>query len=114
MNPFEYNIFVCEKDEGSRSYRFLFCSIDTKMIEKRMLTGLAEEFLKGSPNYLVDISVQQGNKITIEIDNDHGVDIEYCAALNRYIESKFDRDTEDYDHTVTSTWLTSPLKTLRQ
>jgi len=114
VNPFENNIFACEKSEGSRKYRFLFCSIETNMIEKSVLIKLAEEHLENSLNYLVDVLIGNGNNITIEIDNDNGVDIENCVALSRHIESKLDRDIEDFELTVTSAGLTSPLKTARQ
>ncbi len=84
------------------------------MIDKKTLIALTEEYLEGSPNYLIDVLVGSGNSITIEIDNDEGVDIDHCAALSRYLESKFDRETEDFELTVTSAGLTSPFKTLRQ
>ncbi len=84
------------------------------MIEKSVLLELANEYLKDSSNYLVEVSLVAGNNITIEIDNDNGVDIEDCVALSRFIESKLDRDTEDFELTVTSAGLTSPLRTLRQ
>src|SRR5690554_3893892 len=64
----------------------------------------------GFTNYLVDVRVEGGNAITIEIDNDEGVDIDDCAALSRHLESKLDRDTEDFELTVTSAGLTSPFK----
>lgn len=84
------------------------------MIDKKTLIGLTEAYLQGSPNYLVDVLVEGGNAITIEIDNDEGVDIDDCAALSRHLESKLDRDTEDFELTVTSAGLTSPFKTPRQ
>lgn len=85
-----------------------------KMIEKKLLTALTEDFLKESPNYLIDVMVGADNAITVEIDNDEGVDIDDCVALSRYLESHLDRDTEDFELTVTSAGLTSPLKTQRQ
>lgn len=84
------------------------------MIDKKTLIGLTEAYLQGSPNYLVDVLVEGGNAITIEIDNDEGVDIDDCAALSRHLESKLDRETEDFELTVTSAGLTSPFKTPRQ
>ena len=114
MNPFENNIFAFEKKEGSRKHRFLFCSWLHQMIEKKILTDLTEDFLKDSPNYLIDVMVGADNAITVEIDNDEGVDIDDCVALSRYLESHLDRDIEDFELTVTSAGLTSPLKTQRQ
>ena len=84
------------------------------MIEKKLLIDLTEEYLKDSPNYMVDLTVGADNAITIEIDNDQGVDISDCVEMSRHLESKLDRDTEDYELTVTSAGLTSPFKTKRQ
>ncbi len=84
------------------------------MIEKDLLIELTEEYLKGKPNYLVDILLAAGNNITVEIDNDQGVDIEDCVALSRHLESKLNREEEDFELTVTSAGLTSAFKTLRQ
>jgi ribosome maturation factor RimP len=84
------------------------------MIEKELLINLTEEYLKDSPNYMVDITAGADNSITIEIDNDQGVDISDCVALSRHLESKLDRETEDFELTVTSAGLTSPFKKKRQ
>ena len=113
-NPFENNIFAFEKKEGSRKHRFLFYSWLYQMIEKKLINDFAVEFLNDSPNYLVDVLVGADNTITVEIDNDHGVDIDDCVTLSRHLESKLDRDAEDFELTVTSAGLTSPFKTARQ
>ena len=113
-NPFENNIFADEKKEGSRKHRFLFYSWLHQMIEKRVITDLAAEFLQDKPLYLIDVIVGADNAITVEIDNDQGVDIDECVALSHYLESKLDREVEDFELTVTSAGLTSPLKTIRQ
>ncbi len=84
------------------------------MIEKELIISIAEEYLKDSPNYLVDISIAAGNNITVEIDNDQGVDIEDCVALSRYLESKLNREEDDFELTVSSVGLTSAFKTQRQ
>lgn len=84
------------------------------MIDKKTLIDLTEAYLHGSSNYLVDVLVGSGNTITIEIDNDQGVNIDHCVALSRHLELKLDRDTEDFELTVTSAGLTSPFKTSRQ
>ncbi|MBZ4652669.1 MAG: hypothetical protein JG761_1469 [Proteiniphilum sp.] len=84
------------------------------MIEKDMLITLVEEYLKDTTNYLVDLTVGADNSIIVEIDNDEGVNIDDCAALSRYLESHLDRDSEDFELTVTSAGLTSPFKTERQ
>lgn len=84
------------------------------MFDKNVLVNIIEDYLKDSPNYLVDIYIDAGNSITVEIDNDNGVDIDDCVELSRHIESKLDRDSEDFELTVTSVGLTSPFKSSRQ
>ncbi len=84
------------------------------MMEKNNIQTLAEEFLKESSDYLVDIHIAPGNLITVEIDNDQGVNIDNCIELSRFLESRMDRDVEDFELTVTSAGLTSPFKTTRQ
>lgn len=84
------------------------------MIDKKLLISLIEEHLETSDNYLIDVVINTGNIISIEIDNDKGVSIDDCIALSRYLESKLDRDEEDFELTVGSAGLTSPFKTKRQ
>ncbi|NLZ94910.1 MAG: ribosome assembly cofactor RimP [Bacteroidales bacterium] len=84
------------------------------MIDKKLLITYIEEFLETSDNYLIDVIINPGNAISIEIDNDNGVSIDDCAKLSRYLESKFDREEEDFELTVGSVGLTTPFKALRQ
>ena len=84
------------------------------MIDKKFLITHIEEFLEGSENYLIDVIINPGNVISVEIDNNNGVSIDECVKLSRYIESKLDRDEEDFELTVGSVGLTSPFKKLRQ
>lgn len=84
------------------------------MIDKNLVSEIAKAYLKDSPNYLVDVLVGTDNAVTVEIDNDNGVNIDDCVALSRHIESQFNRDLEDFELTVTSAGLTSPFKTFRQ
>ncbi|MDR0743849.1 MAG: ribosome assembly cofactor RimP [Tannerella sp.] len=84
------------------------------MIEKDILNSLVEKKLAGSDNYLVEISIRPDNLISVEIDNDHGVSIDDCVALSRYIEEHLDREKEDFELEVGSSGITSPFKTVRQ
>ena len=84
------------------------------MIDKKILITHIEQFLESSDNYLVDVIINPGNIISIEIDNINGVNIDDCVELSRHLESKLDRDEEDFELTVGSVGLTSPFKTLRQ
>ena len=84
------------------------------MIDKQMVIQLAEEKLASSGNYLVDVEIQPGNVIVVEIDNDEAVCIDDCVELSRFIEEHLDRDSEDFELEVGSAGITSPFKILRQ
>lgn len=84
------------------------------MIDKQEIIKLAEEQLGSSDNYLVDVEIQPGNLIVVEIDNDEAVCIDDCVELSRYIEDHLDRDKEDFELEVGSAGITSPFKILRQ
>jgi ribosome maturation factor RimP len=84
------------------------------MIDKQMVIQLAEEKLASSGNYLVDVEIQPGNVIIVEIDNDEAVCIDDCVELSRFIEEHLDRNSEDFELEVGSAGITSPFKILRQ
>jgi ribosome maturation factor RimP len=84
------------------------------MIEREKIRRIIEEKLSASACYLVDVEVKPGNLIVVEIDHDEGVSIEDCAELSRYLESKFNREEEDYELEVGSAGITAPFKAPRQ
>ena len=70
--------------------------------------------MAGTDCFLVDVQVSPDNVLTVEIDNEEGVDIDRCVALHRFLESKLNRDVEDYELEVGSAGITSPFKVLGQ
>lgn len=50
----------------------------------------------------------------VEIDHKDGVWIEDCVDLSRYIESRLNRDTEDFELEVGSAGIGQPFKVLQQ
>ena len=72
------------------------------MIDKSKVKELANEWLAGKEYFLVDATVDEDNKITVEIDHKDGVWIEDCCDLSRFIESHLDRDVEDFELEVGS------------
>ncbi len=60
--------------------------------------------------FLVDVTVRPGNKIAVFIDSMKGVTIDECIAVSRFLESRLDRDTEDFELEVSSPGLDKPLK----
>ena len=84
------------------------------MIDKKFLITHVEQFLEGSDNYLIDVIINPGNIISIEIDNNNGVNIDDCVELSRFLESNLSRDVEDYELEVGSAGIGQPFKVLQQ
>lgn len=84
------------------------------MIERSTINKIVEEWLVGKDYFLVDISVSADNRIVIEIDHAEGVWIEDCVDLSKFIESKLDREQEDFELEVGSAGIGQPFKVLQQ
>lgn len=84
------------------------------MISVEKIRKLAEEKIAEGSNFIVEISVKPGNKITLLLDNDNGVSISDCVAMSRHIEFNLDREAEDFELNVMSPGLTEPFKIIRQ
>lgn len=84
------------------------------MIEKSVVSQLVEEWLKEKDYFLVDVVVTPDNRIVVEIDHAEGVWIEDCVELSRFIESKLDREQEDFELEVGSAGIGQPFKVLQQ
>ncbi len=84
------------------------------MIDKQLIYDIVNEGLQDSDCFIVDVMVHPGNRIVVEIDNQEGIDIERCEKLHRFIESKLDREVEDYELEVGSAGITSPFKVVAQ
>jgi len=85
-----------------------------EMIRADDIQKIAESKLAEGTNYIVDIAVKPGNKITILLDNDNGVSIGDCVAMSRHVEAGLDREKDDFELNVMSPGLTEPFKILRQ
>ena len=84
------------------------------MIDKRIVSGIVNEWLEDKEYFLVDVAVSSDDKIVVEIDLAEGVWIDDCVELSRFIESKLDREEEDYELEVGSAGIGQPFKVLQQ
>ncbi|WP_297329549.1 ribosome assembly cofactor RimP [uncultured Bacteroides sp.] len=84
------------------------------MIEKKTVCQIVDEWLEGKDYFLVEVTISPGDKILVEIDHKEGVWIEDCVELSRYVESKLDREEEDYELEVGSAGIGQPFKVLQQ
>ncbi len=78
-------------------------------MDKQQLQNWIEEYLKGTDYELVTLTVSAENDILVEVDRLTGVDVDFCAELNRYLVEKL--GDEDYSLEVGSVSLTDPFKT---
>ena len=72
------------------------------MILKQTIESIAQEHLQGTDLSLVEVTVSEDNDIEVIITRESGVSIDDCVALSRFIESKLDRDKEDFSLMVGS------------
>jgi ribosome maturation factor RimP len=84
------------------------------MIAKESVCQIVNEWLEGKEYFLVEVTISPDNKIVVEIDHKEGVWIEDCVELSRYIESRLDRDKEDFELEVGSAGIGQPFKVLQQ
>jgi ribosome maturation factor RimP len=104
----------------SRRYGYLgtkvpyFIIIHLNMIDKVKVENLVKEFIGGTELFLVAVKVSSAGKITILADKKQGITIGECASIGRFIESKLDRDEEDYELQVSSPGLEMPFMVLEQ
>ena len=84
------------------------------MIDKTTLEQVINEALEGTKMYLVTIKVSKDNVIDVALDSDEDITIDDCVAVNDAVLAAFDRDDEDYELTMGSYGITSPLLLPRQ
>lgn len=84
------------------------------MITKEQIAAICEEALAESDRFLVEVKIKPSNIIEVYVDADSAVNIEHCIEISRFIESKLDRDVEDFELSVFSWGLSGALRMDRQ
>ena len=93
------------------------------MISKEELKNWIEAYLKDTDYELVTLNISAANDILVEVDCLAGVDVDFCAELNRYLVEKLEAYPQplpegkgelDYSLEVGSVSLTDPFKTKMQ
>ncbi|TVQ80217.1 MAG: ribosome assembly cofactor RimP [Flavobacteriales bacterium] len=83
------------------------------MIDIRQVTELCETALADFDGFVVDISVDAANAITILVDTDEGITIDQLKSVSRSVESGLDRESEDFMLMVSSPGVARPLDSMR-
>jgi len=84
------------------------------MIEQELIKNIVEQYVNNTSMFIVDVAVRPGNVIVVEVDGENPIGIDDCITLSKYIESKLNRDEEDFELEVGSAGLSSPFKIPRQ
>ena len=84
------------------------------MIDKKELTQVVNAALEGTDLFLVQVTVSADNVIDVALDSMGDVSIDDCMRVNDAVLDAFDRDVEDYELTVGSYGISSPLLVPRQ
>lgn len=85
------------------------------MTFKDKVTELLNQALQEKPSlFLIDLNIDNSNKITVTLDGDNGVVLQDCIDISRVIESNLDREEQDFSLEVASAGVSSPLKLVRQ
>ena len=84
------------------------------MIDKFKVLDIIKDTLDGTDKYLVNMKITPDSRIFVDIDGDNGINIDDCIELSRAIESKLNREEEDFELNVSSAGADSPLKMPRQ
>lgn len=72
------------------------------MIKPEFIRSILNEALQNRNLFLVDVVVTPAGKITVYIDGMDGVTVNDCAEISRFIESRIDRNLQDYELEVSS------------
>jgi ribosome maturation factor RimP len=84
------------------------------MITNEQIARLVNQKAQELDVFAVDVCVEHGNKIKVEIDSDKGVSIDQCVKMSRFIEGSLNRDVEDFSLNVSPPGLENPFKVYRQ
>lgn len=93
----------------------LLPSFYKNMAFKEKVIELLNEGLKDKPSvFLIDLTIDNSNKIMVTLDGDNGVTLQDCIDISRAIEHNLDREEQDFSLEVASAGVSTPLKLVRQ
>ena len=85
------------------------------MTFKEQVKNLLEQALAEYPSlFLIDLNINDSNKIMITLDGDQGVQLQDCINISKAIDANLDREEVDFALEVASAGVSLPLKLVRQ
>ncbi len=79
------------------------------MTLKEKVGQAVAEYLDGKDMVLVSLKCSASSVIEVTLDSMDGVTIDTCIEANRFIESRLDRDEQDFELTVGSASISEPF-----
>ena len=84
------------------------------MINEKLISNIIQLAIGGTDKFLVEVKVRTGNRIMVFVDSDTLLTIDDCAGLSKFIESHLDRESEDFELSVSSPGIDMPYRNIRQ
>lgn len=78
------------------------------------IKNIIEAIMQGTDLFLVGLEVSPENSIEVLIDSMRGIKVEDCMSVSKQLESQLDRETEDFELTVSSAGIGYPFKVAKQ
>jgi ribosome maturation factor RimP len=83
------------------------------MLDETRIGKIVEEVL-GEQDFLVNVRINKSNVVQVFVDSYEGLSINRCAEISRHLESRLDRDSEDFELQVSSPGLTENFRVREQ
>ena len=80
------------------------------MIDKDTVSRAVADAIEGTDLFVVDIQLQPGGRIVVDIDSPGAMDVDTCAGIARKVETALAPDIDDYELELGSAGLTAPFK----
>jgi len=84
------------------------------MINEKLISKIIQLAFEGTDKFLVEVKVRTGNRILVSVDSDTFLTIDDCGSLSKFIEFHLDRETEDFELSVSSPGIDQPYRNFRQ
>lgn len=84
------------------------------MITKEQIQDLIQDKLEENNCFVVELSIGDGNAISLEIDSYNGVSVKDCIEFSKAIDNNLDREVEDFELNVSSAGLDKPFRVIEQ
>ena len=79
------------------------------MTLKEKVEQAVGEYLEGKDIVLISLKCSASSVIEVTLDSMEGVTIDTCIEANRFIESRLDREEQDFELTVGSASISEPM-----